>query len=374
MPGTHVCLISAQPIPNLLPLFLEKPDKAVFLVSPQMSDQADRLEKVLKPCGIQIETRKISAYDFEQALGACQAVLSETHPAPLTLNVTGGTKIAALAAFQAFFFDNQRTIYCDTDSHRLLTLAPQSGEQSLLENLISVRDYLTAYGTPPITDGKPPTGGESRRPHLAALAKLLVENEDLLSKLNSAVDKEKKDYATVSLNALGKQAEELASLLAACEVASLVGGNSINIKNKEMKFFCAGGWLEEYTYEMVRRLGIKGLDLTMNVKVQWEEGKGNRQTENEFDILFTHHNQLHLISCKASNPERQSASGSKLTEALNELDTLKDRVGGLFGKGMLVSARRLRDEDRERAKKMRIELVDGREVLRLNERLKTWLG
>ncbi|MFH1019535.1 MAG: hypothetical protein V1782_02820 [Pseudomonadota bacterium] len=29
----HVCLISDQPIPNLLPLMLEKPAKAVFLVT-----------------------------------------------------------------------------------------------------------------------------------------------------------------------------------------------------------------------------------------------------------------------------------------------------------------------------------------------------
>ena len=59
---------------------------------------------------------------------------------------------------------------------------------------------------------------------------------------------------------------------------------------------------------------------------------------------------------------------------MNELDSLKDRAGGLFGRGMLVSARNLRDEDRERAKKMKIELVDGKEALRLGERLKAWLA
>lgn len=369
---THVCLISDQPIPNLLPLLLEKPDKAVFLVSPEMTTQAERLKKVLQPSGIQIETREISAYDFEHALGVCQSMLDESHPVPLCLNITGGTKIAALAAFQAFSSARQRIIYCDTFGHRLLTLAPQHDDQPVPDNLISFRDCLTAYGIPPISDGRPPTGAEPRCSHLTALATLLIENEALLAKLNSALDKEKKDYANVPVNALGAKADELVAQLTACGVAALVGGNSINIPNKGKKFFCAGGWLEEYTYEMVKQLELDGLDPAMNVKVRWD-GKGREQTENEFDVLFTHRNQLHLISCKASNPERQCASGSKLTEALNEIDTLKDRAGGLFGKGMLVSARRLRDEDRERAKKMKIELVDGLEVLRLNERLKAWL-
>lgn len=36
----HICLISDQPIANLLPLLLEKPRQAIFLVSPKMTAQA----------------------------------------------------------------------------------------------------------------------------------------------------------------------------------------------------------------------------------------------------------------------------------------------------------------------------------------------
>lgn len=175
------------------------------------------------------------------------------------------------------------------------------------------------------------------------------------------------------MNELGEKAEGLAVCLEKCGVATQTQAGVINISSEEKIFFCQGGWLEEYVYWTVKSLGIKGLDLALNVSVQWD-GKGKKPTENEFDVLFTHSNRLHLISCKASNPERITATGTRATEALNELDTLSDRAGGLFGRPLLVSARRLSDFDRERAKKMRIELVDGQDVLHLKERIRRWLN
>ena len=203
---------------------------------------------------------------------------------------------------------------------------------------------------------------------------MLVKNEDLLSRLNAAIGRQgkKPQYINISLNELGEGAEKLGEILEGCSVATKTGSAGLNIPSHDKIFFCQGGWLEEYVYWMVKELSLNGLDLAMNVRVEWD-GKGRRPTENEFDVLFTHSNRLHLISCKASNPERETATGSRATEALNELDTLADRAGGLFGRAMLVSARRLSDFDRERSKKMKINLVDGPEVLRLKEHLQAWL-
>lgn len=367
---THVCLISTQPIPNLLPLLIEKPARAIFLVSPEMRERAERLKKVVQPHGIRVEMQETSAYDFDTTAALCGELLK--NGAGLTLNVTGGTKIAALAAFQAFFFDNRRVIYCDTEHDRLIQLAPERCVDPIRSNLIRVHDCLACYGIPQVAGGDPPRGAEQRKAHLNALATLLVRNEKLLGNLNSALEhQEKKTFANISLNELGKGAEELTDVLAHCGAATLTGSTNLNIPSEDKLFFCMGGWLEEYVYWTVRNLNLKGLDASINVKVQWD-GKGRRPTLNEFDVLFTHANRLHLISCKAANPDRITESGTRATEALNELDTLKDRAGGLFGRAMLVSARKLSDYDRERAQKMRIDLVDGQEVLRLKDRLRAW--
>ncbi len=374
---THVCLISGQPIPNLLPLLQENPGKALFIVTPEMQDQAARLEKVARRRGVAVSFLHIaSAYDYGTILEACEQVLTEANAKDLVLNVTGGTKITALAAFQAFFFsrDSGRIIYCDTEHDRLLQLAPKNSESPLARDLITVNDYLACYGLPKSSGGKPPAGSEKRRTHISSLAALLVRNESLLSKLNSALSSSdsKKQFANIHLNVLGKNGEELAGLLEHCGVAERTQSHNIHIPSRGSLFFCKGGWLEEFVYWSIKNLSVKGLDLAMNVKVQWD-GAGRKPTENEFDVLFTHRNRLHFISCKASNPERKTASGTRATEALNELDSLADRAGGLFGKTMLVSSRRLSEFDRSRAEKMKICLVDGPEVLRLPQHLRSWL-
>jgi hypothetical protein len=371
-PATHVCLISAQPIPNLLPLLLEKPAKTLFFVSPEMKVQAERLKKLIRPRGIAVEIREIaSAFDYETALRIFEQVAKDDPDA--VLNVTGGTKIVALAAFQAFWSNSRRIIYLDTSNNQLLQIVPESTSVPVQENLVKVGDYLVAHGMNPLNLAI--SAEEKRRPGLQELVELLINDETLLSRLNSSIDRcgsNKSSSINLDLNGLGDKAEMLAGMLAQSGVVDWTSSSNLHIPSADKIFFCNGGWLEEYVYWMVKELSLKGLDLAMNVRVEWD-GKGKQITENEFDILFTHGNRLHLISCKASRPERETTSGTKATEALNELDTLADRAGGLFGRTMLVSARKLRKEDRERAKKMSIELVDGTEVLHLQNHLRAWL-
>ncbi len=370
----HVCLISEQPIPNLIPLLMEKPAKTIFLVSAQMSAQAERLKKVLQPRGIPVEIAEIpSAYDFMAVERVCKQIVAD-HKAGngLTLNVTGGTKITALAAFQVFYFNNHRIIYLDTANYQLLQLAPENHAIPLQDNLVKVRDYLLAYGMNP--EKFPESHAAEGRGGINELARLLVGDETMLGRLNAAIDRhgKKPAYANLTLNELGEKADDLVAGLEECGVAEKTQSGILNISSKEKIFFCHGGWLEEYVFRTVRSLSIKSVDLAMNVKVQWD-GKGRKLTENEFDVLFTHRNRLHIISCKASNPERITESGARATEALNELDTLSDRAGGLFGQAMLVSARRLSEYDRERGRKMKVEIVDGRDVLDLAKRIREWL-
>jgi hypothetical protein len=374
-PAIHICLISEQPIPNLLPLLLEKPERAIFLVSPEMADQAHRLKGILRPRGISVALRSLpSAYDFKAVERICRIIEEEEGPEnDLTLNVTGGTKVAALAAFLLFYINSHRVIYLDTHNNQIIQLSPEDDTTPVDGNLVKVRDYLLAHGMNPENPSRFPK--VEGRPGVNELAGLLIGHEMLLNNLNTAIDRHGKNasYANLTLNELGDKAEDLAACLAKCGVAIQTQSGSINISSKENLFFCHGGWLEEYVFGTVKSLSIKGLDLAMNVKVRWD-GKGKRQTENEFDVLFTHCNRLHITSCKASNPYKITESGTRATEALNELDALSDRAGGLFGRAMLVSARRLSDYDRERGRKMKVEIVDGKDVLQLPQRIRKWLN
>jgi hypothetical protein len=372
---THVCLISNQPIANLVPLLREKPQKAILLVSPEMHAQAERFERVVRPCGIALELRQIaSAYDFAAILKMCEEIITTCPDKEgLTLNVTGGTKIAALAAFQSFYFNNRRIVYLDSFNNQLLQLAPENISIPVQDNLVKVRDCLIAYGMNPLP-ARHQAQAAGPRPCLHELAELLTRDNALLSRLNNAISRCGKNpsFANLALNDLGAGAEKLADLLEHCGAAKRTTSASLNIASRDRIFFCKGGWLEEHVFWSVQDLGLQGLDAAMNVKVAWD-GKGMRLTENEFDVLFTHSNRLHIISCKASDPQRITATGNRATEALNELDALADRAGGLFGRAMLVSARPLSGFDRERAKKMKIRLVEAEAINRLPTELRQWI-
>jgi hypothetical protein len=379
----HVCIISEQPIPNLLPLIFERPNKAIFLVSSEMKIQAKRLKKVVKQYGIDVEEREIIAYDFDAVSKMCEDILksyNEQADGNITLNVTGGTKIAALAAFQIFYFSKRRIIYLDTAHNKIIQLSPESQSISLKNNLIKMNDYLNVYGKYPSDNN----AVEQKREGLNDLVKFLVENEKYLGNLNYQIGQysnKEKTYARISIDKLSEQSninvEKLINLWEICGVARRMDLNTIEIQNV---FFCQGGWLEEYVYWTIKSMGIKGLRPQMNVKVQWDE-EGNKPTKerkkttkNEFDVLFTYCNRLYFISCKTSNPKQAYQEDKyKVTESLNELFTLSDQAGGIYSKAMLVSARTIDDYAQERAKKMKIEVVHGNEVLNLKERIGKWL-
>ena len=73
-------------------------------------------ERIFRDRGLRVFVHDIPPYDLEGALSVCRGVL-ETYGADgaVTLNVTGGTKVAALAAYQQFFFDSRRIIYDDEE-------------------------------------------------------------------------------------------------------------------------------------------------------------------------------------------------------------------------------------------------------------------
>jgi len=110
---------------------------------------------VVRPRGLRVEEREIKPYDFNDVLDTCEAVIKENDGAQLTLNVTGGTKISALAAFQAFFFENRRIIYLDSANRRIIELSDSQGHEAaeINKNLVTVRDYLACYGLIMENDG-----------------------------------------------------------------------------------------------------------------------------------------------------------------------------------------------------------------------------
>ncbi len=374
---THICLVSAQLIPNVLPVLTERPGMVVLLTSPEMRRQAELLQNFLLPRGFRCEIVPTEAYDFAGMLAACDGVITRygEEGGELVLNVTGGTKIAALAAYQQFYFSSRRIIYMDTDHDRILELGDHPKSIPLTENLLDIKGYLACYGK----NIRPETAArrgerEARRDRETTrqLCELFVRNPDLLRSINAQISQEwdkKKSYPLFVDTGGGEEGAYLLKLLVMAGIAEPSSSERLCIKTEENHFYLNGGWLEEYVYNTVTDIKNAGLDCDchLNVNIEWDSPLApDKRTANELDVLFTFRNRLHLISCKTSVLDKESGKGMG---ALYELDTLQDNAGGIFAQSMLVSAHPLRDADIRRANGLNIRVIKGGEILRLRELL-----
>lgn len=108
MSHIHVCLVSDQPIPNLTTILQFRLDTVLLLYTDDFKAKKDRLKAVLKNHQIKTEERVILPYDLQNVIQVCDGVLADYADAELSLNITGGTKISTLGAFQVFYSANKK--------------------------------------------------------------------------------------------------------------------------------------------------------------------------------------------------------------------------------------------------------------------------
>lgn len=382
--STHVCLVSEQLIPNVLPVLAERPQQVILLITPQMENQGWLLEKFLRERGVKTNSQPIPAYDFAGVLAACTKVIELfcTADKKITLNVTGGTKIAALAAYQQFYFASQRIIYMDTANGRILELGDNPAAITLTDNLLKVKDYLACYGKQlnQAASGPSPALPGQRREATSRLCYILVQNPKILRELNWRVSKFREQKSpfpfTLPFACLQGKGERIGNILLEGGIALPSTDGELCIGNEENLFYLGGGWLEEFVYNTITDMDVPGLDCRLNVNIKWENQSpaARGKTANELDIVFTHRNMLHIISCKTSGLDMGEPGHAKGKEALYELDSMADNVGGLFARSMLVSVHPPNKTSRQRAKDLGIEIVAGQDILGFGRRLQQIWG
>ena len=148
---THLILVSAQPIPNLTPIFDDtlRPKKVVMLVSANMLERSNALENIFKPRGISVERCLIDdPWDADGIREQVEDLLLTQYPeGGIALNATGGTKLMSIAAYEAFRSCQLPVFYVHPEHDRLIWLSPKQPDVDLSDRL-KLEDYLMAYGSP----------------------------------------------------------------------------------------------------------------------------------------------------------------------------------------------------------------------------------
>ncbi len=370
----HCCLVSRQLLPNLLPLLDPdtRPAAVALLVSPDMERERALIAAICARLGIVVQNRDVAAYDFDNVVEVLLDLLADHEGRSLALNVTGGTKIMALAAFEACRDNAREIFYIDTQNDRRISLLPRA-ENDPLPDVLRVRACLEAFGYSERQRGEQEVAREHRELTLELLRDLNRLDAPLRT-LNYYAAAARQSLE-VDVHGDHLQWTEFSELLQRFRQAGCLELNArgrLVFPRDAQREFVNGGWLEKHVQAVCRKLAHEGriIDLAANLQVTSEDG-----VENELDVAFTARNRLFLVECKtrifARNPQEiESGAREAAVNAINKLQALRQELAGVYGKAIFVSAMHLGRADVQRCRKYGIELVQAGDILNLPLRIK----
>jgi hypothetical protein len=279
----------------------------------------------------------------------------------------------AMAAQQAFAMAGLAVFYVHPTSDRVQWLEA-SAPAFDLNNKLKLEDHLQAHGWKVLERPAPLRAGPELQRLTQELVLGIADRAGAIGRLNSlASDCERLRRLSLTLTEHDLADPRLAAALTDFEDAGacMVEGNTLRFPNEAARFFCNGGWLEDYVAEAIRTLpaeagvqdwapGLKVRSLGNNLK-----GQGG---SNELDVAVLAHNRLHLIECKTRNLRDEGSAA----DALYKLDALT-ALGGLKTTTLLVSYRDLAPGDRQRAKDLGIQTCVGPQLATLRSTLLKWI-
>lgn len=384
---THLCLVSAQATPNLLPVLDAdwRPQRVVLACSAQMRDKAQAIEQVLrtKAPGLGIERLDLpDAYDYGALTDAFLDFLATRSGQDIALNVTGGTKLMAVAAQEVFRAEGKPAFYVNVETDEIIILGEKTPSRPLQPQL-RIRDILQAHGYN-VTAQEHPQITRDQRDLCARLIDHAAQHGWALGALNAlAYQAHGAPGLTVRMDRQQADSKALGVVIGLFEDARMLRqtGEQLHFADETARRFVNGGWLEAHVYATLQSLrgahpGIA--DVALGVTVGVGTGKQGQMARNEIDIAFLYRNTLHLIECKTANLEPPgSGDGGRGAEVLYKMETLL-KLGGLRTRGMVVDYRGKLSEseaNQRRAADAGIKVVSGAALRDLRGTLsRLWLA
>jgi hypothetical protein len=153
MKTSHICLISAQTLPNLIPILMHQPQTVHLVVTKDMQAKADNFVKVLQQqqikCVIHPNAPSAGLTQLTEYARKVVKKLKQRYDAEvqLRLNCTGGTKLMVLAFVKVFEVElpQAQLFYTDTDHEVIEYLQPLETLEPMT-SVLDVPSYLAAQG------------------------------------------------------------------------------------------------------------------------------------------------------------------------------------------------------------------------------------
>jgi hypothetical protein len=330
-------------MPNIIPAILYKPEKVILLTTKEEYKTAENISMVLNKYDLGCEIFKdyVSAYDLNSVSDAINKIVNMYSEKELNLNITGGTKLMAIAAYEIFRYHKLNIMYCDTFDENIIYFKNGEIVKEKYSNVkISVVDYLRAYGFKPNLAQNKSKKFESTnllnfiKTHLIEYIKFSKSIRFRNGSKKSRMNNSPKDFELI------KKDKEISVTYKQTEIFKSSNSNYQ---------YLIGFWLEDFIYNFIKS-NIPNIEIEKNYYIL-----SKSDSPNEIDVIFSKNGKLYLISCK-------TGEFNKLD--LFELEGLRNLAGGTFGKAYLVTLSNVSKSIQMRANEMYIKTLNIEEFMK----------
>lgn len=373
----HVGIIDQDPIRLITPLLDDRTISQHIVFVGDKSQQViyERLHTVLSQRNIGSEFFEIPQIVNTSTIKQAVANLAEqlkTRGEEVKLNASCGLRHRLLPVYEVFRSYRWPIFVVEPNSDRLCWLYPDGQGDSQVQDRITIADYLTIFGArgefsqtelPPTLDQKLYALGEKWAGNALELGPGLAT----LNYLATTCRKEQKlDVALTEKQQGYRELNMLLDDLVDAEIAAYKNG-TLTFASEDARRFSNGEWLETLVNSTVRQIqdDLPTIqDRSLNVQVYRKIGE--REVRNELDVATVVNNKLHIIECKTKGMRDDG------DDTLYKLESLRDLLGGLQARAMLVSFRPLRYNDITRAEDLGLALIGPDELKDLKTHLHAW--
>ncbi|MCW8932843.1 MAG: DUF1887 family CARF protein [Gammaproteobacteria bacterium] len=375
---THICLVSQNEELNITPALHSgfKPQNVLLIHTSWHKEKAHHLALIFNRHQINTDFLEIlNKHDIPKISSQINKAIiniintSGQEENPIVLNITGGSKLLSIVTTELFFEHKLPIFYVnkETDILHFLPLKNDDSYQFHLEDRLKINDYLLAYGIKVKKNHQPEINVSSAH---QKICEELIQNVDEykkpLGKFNYYAAQTNKSYQVTLKHSDVKDQKfiNLVNLFVDLHIIEL-NGKTLNFKNEKVRFFCNGGWLEEYVFLQLRDLKEQLLIQDIVIGLEIELPCGSR---NELDVAFMANNRFYLIECKTKKYSGQSTGNN----TLYKLDTLKN-YGSTQSKAMLISYHTLTNSNRRRADDYELNIISAHKIKQLKKLIIQWV-
>lgn len=371
--STHFCLIGDENICNITPAISPqmRAREVVLFHGKEHIPSLEALQKVFSRHGIKQTTVYLeNIWDIDILKLSFSNFIDQHNASSTVLNLSGGTRPMSLAAFEVFKGRNHPIFYVHHDTDQITWLNPSDKSAMEIPDKIKLNDYLSAYGTTIIEKAQDNQSRQLFKP----LTDQLIENievfSDSLKIVNGLAYKADENLLSPALTSEqinNKKLREVFNLFAEHKLCS-IEQTKIRFTSEEARFFMNGGWLEDHVFNTLisLRSKLRIQDIAQGVFVERITEDGH-QVRNELDVAFIANNHFYVVECKTAQMHKKGI------HTVYKLDSLSDTLGGIKGKGMLISYMQLNKNDRQRAKDLSIDICQSSDIKSLQKALTKWI-